>query len=198
MPDWSLHLPADWFGFTTRNVDGVPLPRPRVTSQHQPVSLLGTSTAFPPATSSRVTASPGLSACPHMRSPSLCEQLVRDPSCKRESLSEKDFHPEFPESGDARDLGRSPFPSIAPTCGDGILLTAQTLLYHTSTITNFEIEGRWSAHGNEESSEEACQKGSQEEVVVSSGGGVGNVASSLSRILDLPQPHTTSHKSLSE
>lgn len=91
-------------------------------------------------------------------------------------------------------MGRSPCPSIDPNCRDGILLTAQTLLYHTYTITNFKIEGRWSAHGNEESSEEACQKGSQEEVVVSSGGGVGHVASSLSRVLDLPQPHTTSHK----
>lgn len=47
-----------------------------------------------------------------------------------------------------------------------ILLIAQTLLYQTYTITIFEIEGRWSAHGNEESSEEACQEGGQEEVVV--------------------------------
>jgi hypothetical protein len=51
-------------------------------------------------------------------------------------------------------------------CAERILLRAQTLLYHTYTITNFEIEGRWSAHGNEESSEEACKEGGQEEVVV--------------------------------
>ncbi len=48
-----------------------------------------------------------------------------------------------------------------------ILLIAQTLLYQTYTITIFEIEGRWSAHGNEESSEEACKEGGgQEEEVV--------------------------------
>lgn len=40
MPDWLLYLSADCFGVTTRNVDGVPLQRPRVTSQHQPVPLL--------------------------------------------------------------------------------------------------------------------------------------------------------------
>jgi hypothetical protein len=31
---------------------------------------------------------------------------------------------------------------------------------------NFEIEGGWSAHGNEESSEEACQESGQEEEIV--------------------------------
>lgn len=40
------------------------------------------------------------------------------------------------------------------------------------TLTIFESEGRWSAHGDEESSEEsseeASQKGGQEEVVVAS------------------------------
>jgi hypothetical protein len=44
-----------------------------------------------------------------------------------------------------------------------ILLIAQTLLYQTYTITIFEIEGRWSTHGNEESSEEACKEGSGQE-----------------------------------
>lgn len=105
------------------------------------VLRLGTSMAFTPTTSSHVTASAGLSACLLMRSPSLCEQHVRDPPSKRQSPSDKDSHPAFPESGDAQNTGRSPCPSIEPNCGDGILLTAQTLLYHTSTITNVEWKG---------------------------------------------------------
>ena len=51
------------------------------------------------------------------------------------------------------------FPPTGTSCVGNILLTAQTLLYHTYTITIFEIEGRWSTHGNEESSEEACKEG---------------------------------------
>jgi hypothetical protein len=58
------------------------------------------------------------------------------------------------------------FPPIEPSWVERILLIAQTLLYQTYTITIFEIEGRWSTHGNEESSEEACKEGGQEEVVV--------------------------------
>lgn len=68
-------------------------------------------------------------------------------------------HPEFPESVDAQHKGCPHFPPTGTKCEETILLAAQTLLYHSYTITIFEIEGRWSAHGNEESSEEACQEG---------------------------------------
>jgi len=47
-----------------------------------------------------------------------------------------------------------------------ILLTAQTLLYIRYINHNFDIEGRWSTHGNEESSEETRKEGGQEEEVV--------------------------------
>ena len=47
-----------------------------------------------------------------------------------------------------------------------ILLTAQTLLYIRYINHNFDIEGRWSTHGNEESSEETREEGGQEEEVV--------------------------------
>jgi hypothetical protein len=47
-----------------------------------------------------------------------------------------------------------------------ILLATQTLVYIIYTNHNFDIEGRWSTHGNEESSEETREEGGQEEEVV--------------------------------
>lgn len=75
-------------------------------------------------------------------------------------------HPESPKSGDNGSRNDPHIPPTGQNCGERILLTAQTLLYHTYTVTIFKIEGGWSTHGNEESSEEASQEGGQEEVVI--------------------------------
>jgi hypothetical protein len=76
---------------------------------------------------------------------------------------DKNSHLESPEGVDAQHKGCLPFPPTRTNCVETVLLAAQTLLYHTYVITIFEIEGRWGAHGNEESSsEEACK---EEEVV---------------------------------
>ncbi len=75
---------------------------------------------------------------------------------------DKNSHLEFPENVDAQHRGCLLFPPTRRNCVETVLLAAQTLLYHRYTFTIFEIEGRWRAHGNEESSEEACK---EEEVV---------------------------------
>lgn len=83
------------------------------------------------------------------------------------------------------------FPPTQSNCVETVLLAAQTLLYHMCSITIFEIEGRWSAHGNEESSEEACK---EEEVVLVPRGGAGHGASSPSHVSDRSPPRTASHE----
>ena len=47
-----------------------------------------------------------------------------------------------------------------------ILLAAQSLIYKIHTVAYFDPEGRWSAHGKEESSEEVGQENGQKEEVV--------------------------------
>lgn len=80
---------------------------------------------------------------------------------------DKNSHPESLASRDAQSKRSPSFRRPDQVWIERILLIAQTLLYQTYTITIFEIEGRWSTHGNEESSEEACKEGpGQEEEVV--------------------------------
>jgi len=76
-------------------------------------------------------------------------------------------------------------------CGDSFTRSTNSAIPHLRDH-HFEIEGRWRAHGNEESSEEACK---EEEVVPVPWGGAGHGASSPSKVLEFPPPHNASQES---
>jgi len=67
---------------------------------------------------------------------------------------------------DRRQKTESTPPPIREIPTTNILLAAQSLIYKIHTDAHFDPEGRWSAHGKEESSEEVGQENGQEEEVV--------------------------------